>query len=244
MRLSFTKLSLFDFCPWAYHLRYVEKVRPPYHSRLLAGAIVHNVISDFLVRVRNNLSTGLDDLNTIFENRWRSARVLDRDETVDRRAEALALMHDFWKANQADFGRPLKLEARFRLEIEGDHVEGIVDRVDDLGSGEVAVIDYKSGSAPDGNPAEGSLQLSIYALACKEFWGLIPTRVSLYYLNGNALRTAGVDTPRLEATKHTIRTTADRINAADFPPNPDSRCGGCDYLRRCDHGQAWIQEHR
>ncbi len=222
----------------------MEKVRPPYHPRLLVGAIVHNIISDFLVRVRDNLSTGLEDLNAIFEIRWRSARVLDRDETVDRRAEALTLTHEFWKANQTDFGRPLKLEERFRLELGGDRVEGIVDRVDDLGSGEVAVIDYKSGAAPDGNPAEGSLQLSIYALACKEYWGLNPTRVSLYYLNGNSLRTAGVDTPRLEATKHTIRTTAARINAADFPPNPDSRCNDCDYLRRCDHGKAWVLENR
>ena len=221
----------------------MEKVRPPYHPRLLAGAIVHNVISDFLVRVRDNLSVGLDDLNAIFEDRWRSAGILDRDDTVDRRAQTLALAHDFWKANQADFGRPLKLEERFRLQIDGHRLEGIVDRVDDLGAGDVAVIDYKSGSAPDGNPAEDSLQLSIYALACEEYWGLTPTRVSLYYLNGNSLRTASVDTPRLEATKHTIRTTAARIKAADFPPNPDSRCNDCDYLRRCDHGQAWVRKN-
>ncbi len=221
----------------------MEKVRPPYHPRLLAGAIVHNVISDFLVRVRDNLSVGLDDLNAIFEDRWRSAGILDRDDTVDRRAQTLALAHDFWKANQADFGRPLKLEERFRLQIDGHRLEGIVDRVEDLGAGDVAVIDYKSGSAPDGNPAEDSLQLSIYALACEEYWGLTPTRVSLYYLNGNSLRTASVDTPRLEATKHTIRTTAARIKAADFPPNPDSRCNDCDYLRRCDHGQAWVRKN-
>ncbi|MDP6507961.1 MAG: PD-(D/E)XK nuclease family protein [Chloroflexota bacterium] len=234
MRFSYTKLSLYDFCPWAYNLRYIEKIRVPFQPRLLAGAVVHNVISDFLERVRDGLSLGIGDLETIFDGRWRSARILDRDGTGDQRRSALGLVNGFWQSNSADFGRPLMLEERFRMPIGSDSIEGIVDRVEDIGSGEVEVIDYKSGSAPAGDPARDSLQLSIYALACRDHWGLRPRRVSLYYLTDNTKSTATVDAAKLEATRAAIVATGSRIAAADFPPDPGKRCEHCDFAERCE----------
>ena len=243
LRLSHTKLHLFEFCPWAYHLRYDKKIRPPYRPHLLAGAVVHNVIAEFLIRVRDNLSTDLSDLDAIFENRWRRVRVLDSDRTVNRRAVTLKLVREYWKTNQADFGRPLKLEERFRLDLGDVQLEGIVDRVEDLGSGEVEVIDYKSGAAPPGNPAENSLQLSIYALACQEAWGLSPTTVSFYFLTGNSTRTASITNRQIEATKKVISSTAARIRTMDFPPNVDSHCNDCDFLQQCSYGLSWAREN-
>ena len=198
------------------------------------------MISDFLARVQGSLSTGLDDMEAIFDRRWRSARILDRDGSGEQRDRARGLAHAFWENNHTNFGRPLKLEARFRVEI-GDHrVEGIVDRIEDLGSGEVEVIDYKSGRAPDGNPAGDSLQLSIYALACRDHWQLHPRRVSLYYLGDNTTSTAEVDRHRIDSTRTAIDATAGRISAADFPPNSDERCASCDFVTRCEFGQNWM----
>lgn len=201
------------------------------------------MIAEFLIRVRDNLSTDLSDLDAIFENRWRSARVLDSDKTVNRRAVTLKLVHEYWKTNQADFGHPLKLEERFRLDLGDVRLEGIVDRVEDLGSGKVEVIDYKSGAAPPGNPAENNLQLSIYALACQEAWGLSPTAVSLYFLTGNSTRTASITNRQLEATKKVISSTAAQIRTRDFPPRIDSHCNDCDFLQQCSYGLSWTREN-
>lgn len=209
----------------------------PFQPRLLAGAVVHNVISDFLERVRDGLSLSSKDLETIFDGRWRSAQILDRDGTGGQRRRALGLVNGFWQSNSADFGRPLMLEKRFRLPIGSDSIEGIVDRIEDLGSGDVEVIDYKSGSAPAGDPARDSLQLSIYALACRDHWGLQPRRVSLYYLTDNTKSTATVDAARLEATRAEIVATGGRIAAADFPPEPGERCEYCDFAGRCEFRQ-------
>jgi len=204
---------------------------------LLAGAVVHNVISDFLERVRDGLSLGIKDMETIFDGRWRSARILDRDGTGDQRRRAQGLVNGFWEKNSADFGRPLMLEERFRLQIGADSIEGIVDRIEDLGSGDVEVIDYKSGSAPAGDPARDSLQLSIYALACRDHWGLHPRRVSLYYLTDNTKSTAELDPARIDTTRAEIVATGGRIAAADFPPDPGERCEYCDFAERCEFRQ-------
>ena len=64
------------------------------------------------------------DIDAIFENRWRRVRVLDSDTTVNRREVTLKLVHEYWKTNQADFGHPLKLEERFRLDLGDVRLEG------------------------------------------------------------------------------------------------------------------------
>ena len=40
MRLSFSKLALYEFCPYAYRFRYIERVPTPFAPWLTVGAIV------------------------------------------------------------------------------------------------------------------------------------------------------------------------------------------------------------
>ena len=72
--------------------------------------------------------------------------------------------------------RTLAVEKRFRLHIDGSDIVGKIDRVNDVGDGEVEVVDYKTGS---GKPMRyaydmyfGSemhdVQLALYFLACKD----------------------------------------------------------------------------
>ncbi len=72
--------------------------------------------------------------------------------------------------------RTLAVEKRFRLHIDGSDIVGKIDRVNDVGDGEVEVVDYKTGS---GKPMRyaydmyfGSemhdVQLALYYLACKD----------------------------------------------------------------------------
>lgn len=56
------------------------------------------------------------------------------------------------------------------------------NRVDRLPSGGIEVIDYKTGHASSQKGVDESLQLSIYALACRDAPGLgTPERVTLYF---------------------------------------------------------------
>ena len=57
-----------------------------------------------------------------------------------------------------------------------------IDRIDRLPSGGIEVVDYKTGRVSSQKSVEESLQLSIYALACRDALGLgTPEKVTLYF---------------------------------------------------------------
>ena len=57
-------------------------------------------------------------------------------------------------------GEILETEKRFRVEIGGAQVTGRFDRIDQLPSGEVEIVDYKTGKPKTQDDADDSLQLS------------------------------------------------------------------------------------
>lgn len=239
LRLSYTKLQLYGFCPWAYRLRYVEKVRPRFRPRLLLGANVHGVICEFLNRVKAGLAPGWAEMEEVFNTRWAEAAPLNDLENERLRLEALELIRGFWQANSSDFGRPLVLEGRFRIAVGNVEVEGIVDRVEDLGDGKVEVIDYKTGPAPGFNAAQDNLQLLIYSLACQQAWSLHPQLMSLYYLGDNVKASAAVGQAELDSARARVEGAGLTIAQAAYAPRTGQHCLGCDYLRACAFGQAW-----
>ncbi len=133
-------------------------------------------------------------------------------------------------------GRPageiLETERRFKIEFEGAHVKGRLDRLDRLPNGEVVVIDYKTGKGKTQDDADESLQLSIYALAAKS---LGHTPASLVFIN--LTNTSAVDSRRsesdLRAAEQKIIEIAAKIEAGEFDPKPSGRCFWCSYNSIC-----------
>jgi ATP-dependent exoDNAse (exonuclease V) beta subunit len=92
--------------------------------------------------------------------------------------------------------RTLAIEKRFHLELDGVEVVGKIDRVNDVGDGEVEVVDYKTGAGKNMRiayemyfgPELHDVQLALYYLACKQGvddegkpLGFQPRFLSLWY---------------------------------------------------------------
>ena len=81
-------------------------------------------------------------------------------------------MQDFLAlANKSIKPRVLHTEEHFEVKVGSATVAGRIDRIDDLGNGRVAIVDYKTGKPRAQEDADESLQLSIYAMAAREKWG-------------------------------------------------------------------------
>ena len=236
MRLSFTKLALYEFCPYAYRFRYVERVPAPFSAGLAVGSIVHAVLRTFFERLKSGSSTTCEDLHNLHVGYWENAPVLDRERFRDIWIRSEALLEEFWVANRDDFGSPVMLEHRFRLRVDGadlHSIEGVIDRVDAI-SGGMEVIDYKSGATPADLSHRIRTQLHTYALAVEHCLGCPVTRLTAYFLKENQTRSMVPDPEFAENLLERFRALGLAVSVGSFDPTPGSCCRHCDYRDRCE----------
>ncbi|MFJ4438613.1 RecB family exonuclease [Streptomyces sp. NPDC088923] len=121
----------------------------------------------------------------------------------------------------------------------GLRLRGIIDRVDVApATGDVRIVDYKTGKAPRPQYAEGALfQMKFYALVVWRLKGVVPRRLQLVYLgSGDVLTYDPVpgDLERVERKLHALwRAIEEATASGDWRPRPSKLCGWCDHRAVC-----------
>lgn len=205
----FSPTTLNDYlkCPRLYwfnhHPRLVEEPRSVAMER---GGFLHEVLQDF-----HEHEEEWRPLEAGQQREWLEAALqrhldsyLSRMEGVlDRKREekqVRSLLNNYIRAvTGMQFIRRLRtlaVEKRFRLHVDGTEIVGKIDRVNDVGDGEVEVVDYKTGSGKPMRyayeayfgPELYDVQLALYYLACKDGvdeegspLGFRPRFLSLWY---------------------------------------------------------------
>ncbi|GEB53538.1 MULTISPECIES: RecB family exonuclease [Streptomyces] len=132
--------------------------------------------------------------------------------------------------------RELFVEARLE---SGLRLRGIIDRVDVAPTGEVRVVDYKTGKAPRPEFADGALfQMKFYALVLWRLRGVVPRRLQLVFLGGGGeVLTYDPDESDLRGVERKLLALWDAIQRAtetgDWRPKPGKLCGWCDHQAHC-----------
>jgi len=245
---SYSAFSTYEACPMRYAFAYVYRIPEPSRpvGALTFGSTAHDAFEAFTRDRRERLARGeepptRDDLERLFRERWVPTGFGDRatEETYQRRVTTL--LDNFWNGEVATLGEAIEEERQFELVIEDPSgappvvVTGSIDRIDRLPSGGVEVIDYKTGKLSSQKGVDESLQLSIYALACRDALGLgTPERVTLYFTeSATRLSTTRTD-EQLDAARADILARTARIRSGDFAATPSTKaCQYCDYARLC-----------
>ncbi|MEV0849089.1 PD-(D/E)XK nuclease family protein [Streptomyces sp. NPDC049954] len=134
---------------------------------------------------------------------------------------------------------PAERELFVEAELEsGLRLRGIIDRVDVAPTGEVRIVDYKTGKAPRPQFAEGALfQMKFYALVVWRLKGVLPRRLQLVYLGSGEVRTYDPvveDLERVERKLHALWAAIEEATASgDWRPRPTKLCGWCDHRAVC-----------
>lgn len=161
------------------------------------------------------------------------------EQSYQRRVDTL--LGNFWEGEVAGLGEALLEEQRFELVLEDPSgappviVTGSIDRMDRLPSGGIEVIDYKTGKVSSEKGVHESLQLSIYALACRDALGLgTPERVTLYFTESATRMSTTRTDADLDAARADILAHTARIRSGDFAATPSAdACRRCNYVRLC-----------
>jgi putative RecB family exonuclease len=117
-------------------------------------------------------------------------------------------------------------------------LRGYVDRLDVAPTGEVRVVDYKTGSIPRvAYEAKALFQLKFYALVLWRTRGTVPHQLKLMYLSDRDTLTYRPDAAELERFERTLvavwRAIERAVVTRDFRASPSRLCGWCDYQALC-----------
>jgi RecB family exonuclease len=176
----------------------------------------------------------LQELMELLDVAWRRSGLGERGVERELREKARVALRRYHERLERELARPLWFERSFAFSLGPHHVRGRVDRVDALPEGGYELIDYKTGYAKTVEELGEDIQLSLYAIAAQEAWGLQETRGAYYYV----LDDCKVPVPRNGADAEWVRgavlQAGEGILAQNFEPTPSPAvCARCDYRIAC-----------
>ncbi len=243
LRLSPSAVTEYQNCPLLYRYRKIDKLPEPPSLDAERGTLVHTVLHDLFESVAENRTpqTAID----LLPSRWKAQieakpelveLVSNEKEWLDR---AASLLETYFTIED-----PKAFEATHReIHLENDltesiYLHGYVDRLDVAPTGEVRIVDYKSGKAPKPGWEEKALfQLRVYALLYWKNKGVLPRLLQLIYLGDGKLVKSQPTSADLESTEKTLMRVAKDISVSiekDYwPPNPTKLCDWCFFKKIC-----------
>lgn len=231
--LSYSSVSAYLKCPLSYRLRYVDRLPTKKTPALAFGSSLHGALEKFYSQPVPAPPT-LERFMIMLDESWVSEGYADVDEETKYREHGRQVLAGFYDANAAAYRLPAAVEERFRLELDGVLLSGVIDRLDRLEDGGYEIIDYKSNRRlPARKYVEQDLQLSIYHMAVERVWGVTPSRVTMYYLVHNQPVSFQRTAQHVAEAEEVVMRTATLIGEGRFDATPNRLCDWCDYRTLC-----------
>jgi len=236
VRLSYSRIDRWERCRLSYRFRYIDKLESESGAAAQLGKAVHGAIEKLELEHLEAGRRGPIASDSVMPA-WRSAFTEHGLVGADVFAEGLELVRNFvHEQGELDAATVLGVEHKFELEIGGQTVVGVIDRVDRLDHDTVEVIDFKTNRllfAKDDLAA--NLQMSLYAIAAKRLWPWAKGVVLTFWMLRHDVKQRTTRTAEeLEVAAAYVGTVAEQLaGASEYPARPNPLCGYCDYRGAC-----------
>jgi RecB family exonuclease len=234
LALSASDIQTYRACPLRYKFARVLRIPTEQTVHQRFGIVVHQVLERYHCDGGHTLAQMLE----LLDARWRRAGFGDsqRDRELFEKAQ-VALTHYHARLQEQD-SQPVWFERQFDFRLGPHHVRGRVDRVDRVGEG-YELIDYKTSRPKTAEQLRDDIQLSLYALAAREDWGLECSQQAYYYVLDDLKVPVERDQRDAEAVKDIVLKVGEGILAQEFEATPSpSACSICDYRIVCPAAEA------
>lgn len=246
--LSPSRATDFKQCPLLYRFRAIDRLPEATSAAQLRGSVVHAALEQLY-----GLPAGLrspDTARSLVQRAWDQmvaaepelAGELDPGQPTQLLEDARALVSGYYRLEDPTRFDPQCCEQRVEVELaDGTLLRGYIDRIDVAATGELRVVDYKTGKAPPATRAlaefKAMFQMKFYAVALFRSRGVPPTRLRLIYLADGQLLDYSPDRDELLRFEKTLMAIWRAIQSAgetgDFRPNPSRLCDWCPHQQRC-----------
>lgn len=203
---------------------------------------MHATLKNFFEEVGNRTKPSEKLLYGLLEKNWVKEGYKSKSHEKEFFNKGKLYLAGFLKYGFNPKVLPIALEQPFTVPIGKDlKIGGRVDRVDDLGNGEIEIVDYKTGATiPTQKDVDKNLQLSFYALAATKIpttpFGKTPDKIklSLYYLDEQEKISTTRTAKQLDEAVTEIIKVRDEIEKSDFKCSNHMFCQmGCEFSLFC-----------
>ena len=244
--LSPSRAADFMTCPLLYRFRVIDRLPEAPSAVAARGTLVHAVLERlFDAPAKDRIPAAAERL---IEPEW--------DKLVAAEPELDALFADeaeraLWLGQVREMldryftlEDPTRLEPAHReLQVQvvlpsGLRLRGYIDRLDVSATGDVRIVDYKTGTAPrEEFEARALFQMRFYALVLWRTSGTVPRLLQLIYLGNAEIMRYSPDEADLLATERKIEALWQAIErarqAADWRPRRSRLCAWCAHQQFC-----------
>lgn len=243
LRLSPSRITEFNNCPQLYKYRVIDQLPEPPSLDAERGTLVHAVLHDLFESPREERT--YDKALSLVPQRWQEQQELKPElkELISSQKEWLdrvsSLLNTYFLLED-----PQNFDATHReIHLENHlsetvYLHGYVDRIDVAPTGEVRIIDYKTGRSPKPGWEEKALfQLRVYALLYYKQSGVLPKLLQLIYLGDGRIVKSAPREDDLTNVEDSLHKTAEQILRAVrenlWPTRTSRLCDWCYFKSIC-----------
>jgi putative RecB family exonuclease len=244
--LSPSRAADFKQCPLLYRFRAIDRLPEPPSTAQLRGSVVHAALEQLYSRPA--AERGPQTAGALVDPAWEQVIAeepdliaeLDADQQSQLLDEAWALLSGYYRLEDPTRFDPQSCEQRIEVELaDGTLLRGIIDRIDVAPTGELRVVDYKTGKAPPEARAlaefKAMFQMKFYAVALLRSRGVLPTRLRLIYLADGQLLDYSPDEDELLRFEKTLMAIWRAIQSAGVQAISGQGRRGCATGARTTH---------
>jgi putative RecB family exonuclease len=250
--LSPSRAADFMSCPLKYRFRVIDRLPERPSAAAARGTVVHGVLERLfdLPRGQRTLQQAIE----MVEPEWQRvlaaepelaqlfAEDADGEELAGWLTEAHQLIDRYFTLEDPNALEPADRELYVEAELDsGLELHGYIDRLDVAPTGEIRVVDYKTGRSPsEFFEAKALFQMKFYALVLWRVRGVVPSMLQLVYLgNGEIVRYIPEERDLLACERKVTalwKAITRALESGDWRPSPGPLCDWCDHKALCP---AW-----
>ncbi len=246
--LSPSRASDFKQCPLLYRFRAVDRLPEVPTKAQLRGTLVHSVLERLFTlpqpdrtppQARDLLAPAWEDLSAERPEWIELFDQNDPEAVTSWLSSAEQLLDAYFGLEDPRRLEPEACELHVEIELgSGVLLRGYIDRLDVAPTGEIRVVDYKTGAAPrEIGEAKAMFQMKFYAVVLWRLRGVVPRQLKLMYLTDGQSLAYTPDEAELVRFERTLEAIWQAILKAgktgDFRPNPSKLCAWCDHQALC-----------
>jgi putative RecB family exonuclease len=234
-------------CPLLYRFRVLDQLPEPPSIDAVRGTLVHSVLERLfdLEHASRSPEAALDlidpEWKLMLEESPDVKELFGHDEGALQKFmdEAGVLVKRYFTLENPALLTPAQRELHVEYQRDdGLYLHGYIDRLDVNDSGQVRIVDYKTGKSPkEGWESKAFFQMKFYALIMWRTTGQVPLTLQIMYLGDETILRYQPDVADLEATERKIVALWSAISQAletgVWKAQSSPLCGWCSFQAFC-----------